>query len=115
MSKSAKIISLFEKNKVNKLSSKLLDTVLYPEDGREYSGIKVKDLDIDEFSSYVKDFVDFDNEFNKKDPLLSKMFPSGKFPDLKNGSGYNNDEYFKKYGSMKSAMYDIWTEYQKSF
>lgn len=115
MNKSIKIIDLFEKNKINKIPEKVLDTVLYPKEGREYSGIKVRDLDMDEFASYVKDFTDLDNGFNKNDILLSVMFPSGVFPELKGGSGYNKDEYFKKYGSLKSAMYDIWTEYQKSF
>ena len=104
--------------KVNfKLNPKTLNLHLGRYGDYDYANRRVKNWNVDDFKSYVWDYSTDDFEISgtssKSSLLLKEIFVNGKLP-VENGelvpTGANNDEYYKKYKSSGSVMYDVWAE-----
>ena len=107
-----------EKLKIKyKLSPSTLNLQLGRYGNYNYANRRVKNWNVDDFKSYVWDYSTDDFEISgtsdKSSLLLKEIFVNGKLP-VKNGelipTGANNDEYYKKYKSSSSVMYDVWAE-----
>lgn len=83
-------------------------------DYNDYDNKKPVNWDIDDFDSYIKDYLD---SSGSPTPKL-KMFGLPNEPLFKyyagQGTGLNNDQYWKKYENFGGAMYDLFTYLKKT-
>jgi len=93
-------------------------TVVNPnEDFNNYDDKKPIDWEVDDFKSWVVSNSDLDGNVDKEVLEVIKMPKSKLTVEYlnKNGSGKNNNEYYKKYGNWQSALYDIFTQLKKDY
>jgi len=93
-------------------------TVVNPnEDFNNYDDKKPIDWEVDDFKSWVVSNSDIDGNVDKEVLEVIKMPKSKLTVEYlnKNGSGKNNNEYYKKYGNWQSALYDIFTQLKKDY
>jgi hypothetical protein len=93
-------------------------TVVNPnEDFNNYDDKKPIDWEVDDFKSWVVSNSDLDGNVDKEVLDVVKLPKSKLTVDYlnKNGSGKNNDEYYKKYGNWQSALYDVFTQMKNDY
>lgn len=93
-------------------------TVVNPnEDFNNYDNKKPIDWDVDDFKSWVVSNSDLDGNVDKEVLDVVKLPKSKLTVDYlnKNGSGKNDDEYYKKYGNWQSALYDVFTQMKNDY
>jgi hypothetical protein len=75
------------------------------------------DWEVDDFKSWVVSNADLDGNVDKQVLDVVKIPQSKLLVEYlnKNGSGKNNDEYYKKYGNWQSALYDIFTQMKNDY
>ena len=75
------------------------------------------DWDVDDFKSWVVSNADIDGNVDKEVLDVVKMPKSKLTVEYlnKNGSGKNNNEYYKEFGNWQSALYDIFTQMKKDY
>lgn len=80
----------------------------------QYDNKRPIDWDIDDFKSYVKDYLDNNGRpstnlkmFNLPSESLFKYYAN-------HGTGLNNDQYWNKYKNFGGAMYDLFTYLKKT-
>jgi hypothetical protein len=93
-------------------------TVVNPnEDFNNFDDKMPIDWDVDDFKSWVVSNSDIDGNVDKEVLDVVKMPKSKLLVEYlnKNGSGKNNNEFYKKYGNWQSALYDIFTQMKKDY
>jgi hypothetical protein len=93
-------------------------TVVNPnEDFNNYDDKKPIDWEVDDFKSWVVSNSDLDGNVDKEVLDVVKMPKSKLTVEYlnKNGSGKNNNEYYKEFGNWQSALYDIFTQLKKDY
>jgi hypothetical protein len=93
-------------------------TVVNPnEDFHNYDNRKPIDWEVDDFKEWVVSNSDLDGNVDKEVLDVIKMPKSKLTVDYlnENGSGKNNDEYYKEFGNWQSALYDIFTQMKKDY
>lgn len=93
-------------------------TVVNPnEDFNNYDDKKPIDWEVDDFKSWVVSNSDLDGNVDKEVLDVVKMPKSKLTVEYlnKNGSGKNNNEYYKEFGNWQSALYDIFTQMKKDY
>jgi hypothetical protein len=93
-------------------------TVVNPnEDFNNYDDKKPIDWEVDDFKSWVVSNSDLDGNVDKEVLEVVKMPKSKLTVEYlnKNGSGKNNNEYYKEFGNWQSALYDIFTQMKKDY
>jgi len=75
------------------------------------------DWEVDDFKSWIVSESDLDGNVDKAVLDVVKMPQSKLLVEYlnKNGSGKNNDEYYKEFGNWQSALYDIFTQMKKDY
>ena len=117
--------SVFDKDQLNKLYAKggsvkkdWWQTVVNPnEDFHNYDNRKPIDWEVDDFKEWVVSNSDLDGNVDKEVLDVVKMPKSKLTVEYlnKNGSGKNNNEYYKEFGNWQSALYDIFTQLKKDY
>jgi hypothetical protein len=93
-------------------------TVVNPnEDFNNFDDKMPIDWDVDDFKSWVVSNSDLDGNADKEVLDVVKIPKSKLTVEYlnKNGSGENNNEFYKKYGNWQSALYDIFTQMKKDY
>jgi hypothetical protein len=93
-------------------------TVVNPnEDFHNYDNRKPIDWEVDDFKEWVVSNSDLDGKVDKEVLDVVKMPKSKLTVEYlnKNGSGKNNNEYYKEFGNWQSALYDIFTQMKKDY
>ena len=93
-------------------------TVVNPdEDFHNYDNRKPIDWEVDDFKEWVVSNSDLDGNVDKEVLDVIKMPKSKLTVEYlnKNGSGKNNNEYYKEFGNWQSALYDIFTQIKKDY
>ena len=93
-------------------------TVVNPnEDFHNYDNRKPIDWEVDDFKEWVVSNSDLDGNVDKEVLDVVKMPKSKLTVEYlnKNGSGKNNNEYYKEFGNWQSALYDIFTQMKKDY
>ena len=93
-------------------------TVVNPnEDFHNYDNRKPIDWEVDDFKEWVVSNSDLDGNVDKEVLDVVKMPKSKLTVEYlnKNGSGKNNNEYYKEFGNWQSALYDIFTQLKKDY
>jgi flagellin-specific chaperone FliS len=93
-------------------------TVVNPnEDFHNYDNRKPIDWEVDDFKEWVVSNSDLDGNVDKEVLDVIKMPKSKLTVEYlnKNGSGKNNNEYYKEFGNWQSALYDIFTQMKKDY
>ena len=93
-------------------------TVVNPnEDFNNFDDKMPIDWDVDDFKSWVVSNADIDGNVDKEVLDVVKMPKSKLTVEYlnKNGSGKNNNEYYKEFGNWQSALYDIFTQMKKDY
>lgn len=88
------------------------------ESNSEYDNLEPINWDVDMFSNYCLDQSNSKGELVNKDLIKLIGLPKSKLTTdylKENGSGFNNDIEFKKYGTAKSAYYDIFKELKSDY
>jgi hypothetical protein len=80
------------------------------ENNNEYDNKAPIDWDGDNFVSWVSDNLDSKDQIADDDlaKVLGLKKGTNLLNTLENGSGFNYDKEFKKYGNWRSALYDFW-------
>jgi hypothetical protein len=76
----------------------------------------IKDYSDIQFAKYVKSKYDkFGNVYVDSDPILNGIFKYNfnKEELATDGSGFNNNKYYKAHKNDTAALYDIWTVVRK--
>jgi hypothetical protein len=93
-------------------------TVVNPnEDFNNFDDKMPIDWEVDDFKSWIVSESDLDGNVDKAVLDVVKMPQSKLLVEYlnKNGSGKNNDEYYKEFGNWQSALYDIFTQMKKDY
>lgn len=93
-------------------------TVVNPnENFHNYDNRKPIDWEVDDFKEWVVSNSDLDGNVDKEVLDVVKMPKSKLTVEYlnKNGSGKNNNDYYKKYGNWQSALYDVFTQIKKDY
>lgn len=93
-------------------------TVVNPnEDFHNYDNRKPIDWEVDDFKEWVVSNSDLDGNVDKEVLDVVKMPKSKLTVEYlnKNGSGKNNNEYYKMFGNWQSALYDVFTQIKKDY
>jgi hypothetical protein len=93
-------------------------TVVNPnEDFNNFDDKMPIDWDVDDFKSWVVSNSDLDGNVDKEVLDVVKMPKSKLTVEYlnKNGSGKNNNEYYKEFGNWQSALYDVFTQIKKDY
>ena len=93
-------------------------TVVNPnEDFNNYDDKKPIDWEVDDFKEWVVSNSDLDGNVDKEVLDVIKMPKSKLTVEYlnKNGSGKNNNEYYKEFGNWQSALYDVFTQIKKDY
>ena len=94
------------------------NTVVNPnEDFNNFDDKMPIDWDVDDFKSWVVSESDLDGNVDKAVLDVVKMPQSKLLVEYlnKNGSGKNNNEFYKEFGNWQSALYDIFTQMKKDY
>jgi hypothetical protein len=75
------------------------------------------DWEVDDFKSWIVSNSDLDGNLDKEVLDIVKMPKSKLLVEYlnKNGSGKNNNEYYKEFGNWQSALYDVFTQMKKDY
>ena len=106
------------KANASKPSTDWWNTVVNPnEDFYNFDDKMPIDWEVDDFKEWVVSKSDLDGNLDKEVLDVVKMPKSKLTVDYlnKNGSGKNNNEFYKKYGNWQSALYDIFTQMKKDY
>ena len=105
-------------SKINfKLSPETLNLHLGKYGYDDKANRRVKNWNLDDFASYVKDHTTWEGDLTSNPPqLLQEIFVGGKLPFKENEvipTGANNNFYYNKYPTRGGVMYDIWEQIVK--